>query len=280
MTQTAKFSSQRLRLPTIKHLIAIGSGKGGVGKSTTTVNLARALQQQGQRVGILDADIYGPNQPQMLFGESKQAQTAEQKFIPIEADGIATMSLGYLIDDDTPLIWRGPMVTKMFQQLLLQTHWGELDILLIDLPPGTGDVQLTLAKKIQLTGSVIVTTPQTVATADAQRAIDMFQKTEVNILGVIENMSHHICTACGHQDNIFGHAGGSTLAEKKAVPLLGRIPLDTRIRTACDQGASIGQQFPDDPITKAYQDAAAALMTQIHLHRDAKPSTFPDIVVE
>ena len=277
MTQhTPHFSSAHQTIPGVKNLIAVGSGKGGVGKSTVAVNLASALSAQNMRVGILDADIYGPNQPHMC-GVQKKPDLVDNRFKPIEAHGLFIMSLGFLIEDETPLVWRGPMVSKMLQQLLYQTAWPNIDVLIIDLPPGTGDVQLTLSKKAPLDGAIIVTTPQHVATQDAQKGLAMFQKIEVPILGVVENMSQHICSQCGHTEPLFGTQGGENMAQHFQVPLLAQLPLKQQLRESCDNGAPYVATYPDSDITSQF--LAIAKTVQTHLLNKNR-STFPNIVVE
>lgn len=219
----------------VKNTIAIASGKGGVGKSTVTVNLATALAKMGARVGILDADIYGPSIPLMLGGTA-EVQISGEHYLPIEAHGIQAMSIGYLMQGESALIWRGPMLAKSLIQMIDITQWDDLDYLLIDLPPGTGDIQLSLVQKIPLTAAIIVTTPQTVATLDAQKALNMFDKTGIHVLGIIENMSVHTCSQCGHQDTLFGMGGAQKLCAEHQCQLLGQLPLDARITTHCDQG--------------------------------------------
>lgn len=219
----------------VKNVIAIASGKGGVGKSTVTVNLAAALAKLGARTGILDADIYGPSMPLML-GKTEPVALSGDFYLPVKAHGIQAMSIGYLTDADQALIWRGPMLAKSLIQMLDITLWDELDYLLIDLPPGTGDIQLTLVQKIPLTAAIVVTTPQNVATLDAQKAITMFSKTGINVLGIVENMSTHICSKCTHEEAIFGEGGAASLCEKNHTALLGQLPLDARIREHCDAG--------------------------------------------
>lgn len=243
-------------LPAIKNIIAVGSGKGGVGKSTVSVNLALALQQSGARVGILDADIYGPSQPTMLGVSGQPKVTTDKHMVPHIAHGLQVMSIGFLVEEDTAMIWRGPMVSQALQQLLNETHWGSLDYLIIDLPPGTGDIQLTLLQKVPLAGAVVVTTPQNVAVMDAAKAIQMFNKLEVPVLGIVENMSAHVCSACGHVDSLFGDDGGSNLAERSNVPLLGQVPLESAIREACDAGKPTVVAEPDSVTTQLYTDIA------------------------
>ena len=249
--------------PRIRNVIAVGSGKGGVGKSTTSVNLALALQKLGARVGVLDADVYGPSVPAML-GLSGRPESPDNKSIePMRAFGVEAMSIGLLVDQDTPMIWRGPMATSALMQLFTDTRWGDLDYLLIDLPPGTGDIQLTLAQKIPVAGAVIVTTPQEIATLDARKALAMFAKVNVPVLGVVENMAVHVCSNCGHAEHVFGHGGGQAMAERYDVPLLGSLPLDLRIREQGDAGAPVVAAAPDSAPSLAYLAAAQAMAMQL-----------------
>lgn len=263
----------------IKNIIAIASGKGGVGKSTTTVNLALALSQEGARVGILDADIYGPNQPQMLGATDKPESKDGKTLQPVIAHGIQSMSIGYLIDIDTPMVWRGPMATGALQQLLNDTQWDNLDYLLIDLPPGTGDIQLTLSQKIPLTGAVIVTTPQDIALLDARKAIGMFQKVNVPVLGIVENMSVYLCSQCGHAEHIFGAEGGEKTAKQYNVDLLGSLPLDIKIREQVDSGKPTVIAEPENKITTIYRDIARKVMAKLEQVKKTT-SKFPKIVIE
>lgn len=250
-------------IPRVRNVIAVGSGKGGVGKSTTAVNLALALQQEGARVGVLDADVYGPSIPTML-GLSGKPQSPDNKSIePMRAFGLDAMSIGFLVDADTPMIWRGPMATSALTQLFTDTLWDDLDYLLIDLPPGTGDIQLTLAQKIPVAGAVIVTTPQEVATLDAKKALKMFEKVEVAVLGIIENMALHVCSNCGHQEHLFGEGGGQRMAAQYGVPLLGSLPLDIAIREQGDAGRPVVVAAPDSAVAQAYRQAARALVQQL-----------------
>lgn len=248
--------------PRIKNVIVVASGKGGVGKSTTTVNLALALQQTGARVGVLDADIYGPSIPTMLGTAGKTPLIENEHFIPLEAFGMAVLSIGNLTgDDNTPVVWRGPKATGALMQLFNQTAWPDLDYLLIDMPPGTGDIQLTLAQRIPVTGAVIVTTPQHVALMDAQKGIELFNKVNIPVLGVVENMSTHICSNCGHEDAIFGTGGGEKLSEKYHIPLLGRLPLTASIRENADQGQP--SVIARDSAAQHYKDIAMAMLVQL-----------------
>lgn len=262
----------------IKNTIAIASGKGGVGKSTVTVNLATALAKLGARVGILDADIYGPSMPLML-GEKNEVKIQNDSYIPVQTHGVQAMSIGYLTDSNQALIWRGPMLAKSLIQMLDITLWDDLDYLFIDLPPGTGDIQLTLVQKIPLTAAIVVTTPQNVATLDAQKAIAMFSKTNIDVLGVIENMSTHQCNACGHEEAIFGHGGAEALCNKFHCTLLGQLPLASQVRDDCDKGIPTATKA-STPLTDAF--VTTALRTSIELAK--KPvnyaDKFPNIVVE
>ncbi|MGW8127757.1 iron-sulfur cluster carrier protein ApbC [Stenotrophomonas acidaminiphila] len=249
--------------PRIRNVIAVGSGKGGVGKSTTAVNLAVALQQLGARVGVLDADIYGPSMPAML-GLSGRPESPDNKSIePMRAFGVETMSIGFLVEQDSPMIWRGPMATSALTQLFNDTRWDDLDYLLVDLPPGTGDIQLTLAQKIPVAGAVIVTTPQDIATLDARKALKMFEKVEVPVLGIIENMAVHTCSSCGHVEHLFGEGGGQRMAAQYGVPLLGSLPLEIGIREQGDAGTPIVAAAPDSAAAKAYVAAARRMVEEL-----------------
>ncbi len=238
----------------IKHIIAVASGKGGVGKSTTAVNLALALKARGAAVGLLDADVYGPSQQIMLgIPESQQPEQKEGKYLlPVEAHGLATMSMGYLVSERTPMVWRGPMAGGALQQMLEQTWWGELDYLVIDMPPGTGDIQLTLSQKAKVSGAVIVTTPQDIALLDARKGIEMFAKVGIPVLGIVENMAVHTCSACGHQEHIFGAEGGQRIAAEYGVELLGALPLALSIREQTDSGCPTVVAAPDSPEAASY----------------------------
>jgi len=267
-------------LPNVKNIIAVASGKGGVGKSTTSVNLALALAAEGATVGILDADIYGPSQPQML-GISGRPESADGKSLqPMLAHGIQAMSIGFLVDNDTPMVWRGPMVTGALEQLLRDTRWDNLDYLVIDLPPGTGDIQLTLAQKVPVTGAVIVTTPQDIALLDARKGLKMFEKVGIPILGIVENMSTHICSNCGHEEHIFGAGGGAAMCQDYNVDLLGSLPLDIRIREQTDSGKPTVIADPDGTIAATYKQIArktAYKLSQLSLDHSSK---FPNIVIQ
>lgn len=267
-------------LPNVKNIIAVASGKGGVGKSTTSVNLALALAAEGASVGLLDADIYGPSQPQML-GISGRPDSADGKSIePMRAHGIQAMSIGFLVDTDTPMVWRGPMVTGALEQLLRDTRWQDLDYLIIDLPPGTGDIQLTLAQKIPVTGAIIVTTPQDIALLDARKGLKMFEKVGIPILGIVENMSTHICSNCGHEEHIFGAGGGAVMAKDYQVDLLGSLPLDINIRMQADGGQPTVAASPDSTIAKTYKEIARKAASKIAIASLDHSAKFPNIVIQ
>lgn len=252
-------------LDSISHIIAIASGKGGVGKSTTSANLAMALSQQGAKVGILDADIYGPSLG-ILFGipeGTKPGVKDDQYFIPVEAHGVSVMSMAFLASDQTPMAWRGPMASGALLQLLTQTAWGELDYLIIDMPPGTGDIQLTLAQKASISAAIVVTTPQDLALIDAKKAIGLFEKVNIPVLGIIENMAVHICSACGHVEHLFGEGGGEKLAKQYHVNLLGSLPLSLAIREQADSGVPIVLANPESEASKLYQAIALQVVQQL-----------------
>lgn len=265
-------------MPGVRNIVAIASGKGGVGKSTTAVNLALALSAEGARVGLLDADIYGPSQPSML-GVASKPETDGKSIQPIEAFGLQTMSIGYLIEEDTPMIWRGPMVTGALQQLLNDTRWDNLDYLIIDLPPGTGDIQLTLAQQIPVSGAVIVTTPQDIALLDAQKGLKMFEKVSVPVLGIVENMSIHVCSRCGHAEPIFGAGGGQKMAQKYGVELLGSLPLDIRIREQADGGHPTVLSDPDSAAAQMYRAIARKMAARLAVKAKDYSSRFPSISI-
>jgi len=268
-------------LPGAHNLIAVASGKGGVGKSTVAVNFALALKAEGAKVGLLDADIYGPSQPRMLGLVGRRPETRDGKLLePLVAHGIEAMSIGFLVGDEQPMAWRGPMVTSALNQLLTQTRWGDLDYLIIDMPPGTGDIQLTLAQRVPVSGAVIVTTPQDIALADARKGLEMFQKVHVPVLGVVENMSLHICSRCGHEEHIFGEHGGRNLSEQYGVPLLGTLPLDRRIREETDQGTPTVAAEPKSPIARAFTEAALRAAGELAARAKDYSRLFPNITVE
>jgi ATP-binding protein involved in chromosome partitioning len=268
-------------LDNVKNIVAIASGKGGVGKSTSAVNLALALAGDGANVGILDADIYGPSLPLML-GLSGQQPTSEdgESMEPLLAHGLQVMSIGFLVDTDQPMIWRGPMVTSALNQLLQQTNWKDLDYLIVDMPPGTGDVQLTLSQQVPVSGAVIVTTPQDIALLDARRGLQMFRKVAVPVLGVIENMSTHVCSSCGHEEAIFGAGGGQTMADDFDIELLGQLPLDASIREQTDSGSPTVVSAPDSPQADSYRSAARRMAAQLALKGKDFSHRFPPIIVE
>ena len=264
----------------IRNIIAVASGKGGVGKSTTAVNLALALQDEGARVGLLDADIYGPSQPTMLGIEGRPQSLDGKTMEPLMAHGLQTMSVGFLIDGDTPMVWRGPMVTQALQQLLGETRWQDLDYLIVDMPPGTGDIQLTLAQKVPVTGAVIVTTPQDIALLDARKGLKMFEKVGVPILGIIENMSTHVCTSCGHEEHIFGSGGGARMCADYGVDLLGELPLDLRIREHTDAGAPTVVADPDGKLAASYRAIARKVAVKVAERGEDHSAKFPKIVIK
>lgn len=267
-------------IPNVKNIIAVASGKGGVGKSTTAVNLALAMATEGARVGILDADIYGPSQPHMLgIGQRRPdivGEPGKQQMLPLEAYGIQSISMGYLVTEETPMLWRGPMATGALQQLLMQTRWNNLDYLVIDMPPGTGDIQITLAQKVPVTGAVIVTTPQDIALLDAKKGIEMFRKVNVPVLGVVENMAIHICSNCGHEEHIFGEGGGERIARDYQTELLGSLPLDLSIRADADAGKPTVAMNPDSLISQHYRAIARKLMGKVAVLNE-QANGFPDI---
>jgi ATP-binding protein involved in chromosome partitioning len=267
-------------LPGVKNIVAVASGKGGVGKSTTAVNLALALTAEGAQVGMLDADIYGPSQPQML-GISGKPETRDGKTLePMEGHGIQASSIGFLIDTDTPMVWRGPMVTQALEQLLRETNWRDLDYLIVDMPPGTGDIHLTLSQKIPVTGAVIVTTPQDIALLDARKGLKMFEKVGIPILGIVENMALHLCTQCGHAEHIFGAGGGERMAKEYEVEYLGGLPLDIRIREQTDSGTPTVVAEPDGEIAQVYRQIARRVAVRIAERAKDMSLKMPAIVVQ
>jgi len=265
--------------PGIKNIIAVASGKGGVGKSTTAVNLALALAAEGATVGLLDADIYGPSQPQML-GITGRPESVDGKTLePLEAHGIQAMSIGFLIDTDTPMVWRGPMVTQALEQLLSDTNWRDLDYLVIDMPPGTGDIQLTLSQKVPVTGAVIVTTPQEIAVIDARKGLKMFDKVGIPIVGIVENMSTHVCSNCGHTEPIFGEGGGRAMCRDYNVPFLGGLPLDSKIRAQSDGGRPTVVADPDGAVATTYKEIARKVAVFVAQKSEDHSAKFPTIKV-
>jgi len=267
-------------LPGVKNIIAVASGKGGVGKSTTAVNLALALVAEGASVGILDADIYGPSQPMML-GITGHPQSQDGKALePMVGYGVQAMSIGFLIDTDTPMVWRGPMVTQALEQLLRDTRWENIDYLIVDLPPGTGDIQLTLAQRVPVTGAVVVTTPQDIALIDARKGLKMFEKVDIPILGIVENMSIHVCSKCGHQEPIFGQGGAEKMCRDYGTELLGQLPLDINIREHADSGKPTVVADPDGPVAEVYRRIARRIAVKVaDLGKDMS-SKFPNIVIQ
>ena len=264
----------------IKNIIAVASGKGGVGKSTTAVNLALALSAEGARVGVLDADIYGPSQPRMLGVSGKPESKDGKSLEPMNSYHLQAMSIGFLVDEETPMIWRGPMVTQALQQLLNDTNWDDLDYLVVDLPPGTGDTQLTLAQQVPVSGAVIVTTPQDIALLDARKGFKMFEKVEVPVLGIVENMSIHICSKCGHEEHIFGEGGGQRMSDQYNVDFLGALPLDIRIREETDSGKPTVVAEPDSRISQIYREIARRTAAKLSLKSKDYAARFPQIVIQ
>ncbi|MBT8518536.1 iron-sulfur cluster carrier protein ApbC [Polynucleobacter paneuropaeus] len=267
-------------LPGVKNIIAVASGKGGVGKSTTAANLALALSAEGARVGILDADIYGPSLPMML-GINGRPQTVEENTIePMEGHGLQASSIGFLVDQDSPMVWRGPMVTSALEQLLRQTRWRDLDYLIVDMPPGTGDIQLTLSQKVPVTGAVIVTTPQDIALLDARKGLKMFEKVGVPIIGIVENMSTYICPSCGHEEHVFGSGGGQKMCSDYSVDFLGSLPLNLSIREQSDAGCPTVVAEPNGAISQVYKQIARQVAIRIAGLAKDMSSKFPNIVIQ
>ena len=268
-------------MPGVKNIIAVASGKGGVGKSTTAVNLALALAQEGANVGILDADIYGPSQPQMLGIAGQQPESRDgESMEPLEAYGIKAMSIGFMVDVETPMVWRGPMVAQALDQLLGQTNWGEIDYLIVDMPPGTGDIQLSMSQKVPVTGAVIVTTPQDIALIDARKGLKMFEKVNIPILGIVENMSIHICSKCGHEEHIFGTGGGEQMGKDYNVEFLGSLPLELAIREMADSGKPTVVGAPDSRAADIYRAIARRVAVKVAEKAKDMSSKFPNIVVQ
>jgi ATP-binding protein involved in chromosome partitioning len=266
-------------LPNVKNIVAVASGKGGVGKSTTAVNLALALAAEGARVGILDADIYGPSQPMMMGIEGRPESADGKSMEPLENYGVQVMSIGFLVEADSPMVWRGPMATQALDQLLRQTNWGDLDYLIVDMPPGTGDIQLSLSQKVPLTGAVIVTTPQDIALLDAKKGIKMFEKVGVPILGIVENMAVHVCEKCGHVEHIFGEDGGKHLAAEYKMDYLGALPLNLSIRVQADNGRPTVVSDPDGEIAGLYKGVARQVAVKIAQRAKDFSSKFPSITI-
>ncbi|MFP4207922.1 MAG: iron-sulfur cluster carrier protein ApbC [Wenzhouxiangella sp.] len=268
------------RLQVVKNIIAVSSAKGGVGKSTVSANLALALAAEGAKVGMLDADIYGPSQPRMLGVSGRPDSVDGTSFEPMMSYSIQSISVGYLIDEEEPMIWRGPMVTKAMQQLLGNTRWKDLDYLIIDMPPGTGDIQLTLSQQVPVAGAVIVTTPQDIATLDARKGLQMFRKVNVPVLGIVENMSIHTCSNCGHSEHIFGSGGGERIANDYGVPLLGSLPLDLSIREHADNGRPTVVADPDGDIAGLYRDIAVRMAAKLSMQATDFTHKMPKIVIK
>ncbi|MFB9069169.1 iron-sulfur cluster carrier protein ApbC [Pseudofulvimonas gallinarii] len=267
-------------LPEVKNIIAVASGKGGVGKSTTAVNLALALAAEGANVGVLDADIYGPSVPRMLGVSGRPHSHDNKHFQPMIGHGLQCMSIGFMVDEETPMIWRGPMVTQAMQQMLNQTAWSNLDYLVVDLPPGTGDIQLSLSQKVPVSGAIIVTTPQDIALLDARRAVAMFAKVDIPVLGVVENMSTHRCSNCGHVEPVFGEGGGARMAEEQHVPLLGQLPLALAIREQADGGRPTVVAAPDSDEAAIYRRIARGAAGRLSLRARNKTMGLPKVSIE
>ena len=256
----------------VKHIIAVASGKGGVGKSTTAMNLAVALSVQGKKVGLVDADIYGPSQPRMMNIKDAKPESDGQVIQPVLSHGVKVMSMGFLLEEDEPVIWRGPMVQSALMQMLYQTNWGELDVLILDMPPGTGDIQLSLAQKVSISGAVIVSTPQDIALIDAIKGLNMFKKVNVPLVGLVENMSTYICPGCGHEAHIFGHGGAEKCATDLKMDFLGAVPLDIDIRNKTDEGQSVVVSMPNSPQAQVYKDIATKVATFLQESETRKPA--------
>jgi ATP-binding protein involved in chromosome partitioning len=267
-------------VPGVRHIIAVASGKGGVGKSTTACNLALGLAANGAKVGILDADIYGPSMPRLLGITGRPQPAGGGLLKPLEGYGLKVMSMGFLVEEDTPMIWRGPMVISAITQMLREVDWGELDVLVVDMPPGTGDAQLTMAQQVPLAGAVIVSTPQDLALIDARKGLNMFRKVDVPVLGVVENMSTHICSACGHEEAIFGHGGGGQMAKDFDIPLLGQLPLAMEIRASLDEGKPTMMQSPDSLLAQSYRSLALRTAGELSVKPRSLTLQMPEIVIQ
>ena len=268
------------RLKSVRNIIAVSSAKGGVGKSTVAANLTLALAAEGASVGMLDADIYGPSQPRMLGAQGTPKTRPDKTFEPMRSHGVQSMSIGYLIDEEQPMVWRGPMVSQALQQMLNDTSWQDLDYLIIDMPPGTGDIQLTLSQRVPLAGAIIVTTPQDIATLDARKGLQMFNKVSVPVLGIVENMSMHVCSNCGHEEHIFGAGGGERVASDYGVPMLGALPLDIRIREHADSGRPTVIADPEGETAQSYRSIALRMTARLSALTTEAGSQFPEIAVE
>ena len=271
---------QNAGVPGVKHIVAVASGKGGVGKSTTSVNIALGLQANGLKVGVMDADIYGPSMPRLLGITGRPQPTEENLLKPMEGYGLKVMSMGFLVEEDTPMIWRGPMVMSALSQMLKEVAWGELDVMVVDMPPGTGDAQLTMAQQVPLAGAVIVSTPQDLALIDARKGLNMFRQVDVPVLGIVENMSYFLCPSCGERSDIFGHGGAKKEAEKLGVPFLGEVPLHMDIREKSDAGQPVVVSDPDSSHAKIYRDIAAEVWAEIERNQQSGDRAAPSIVME
>ncbi|HET7561372.1 MAG TPA: iron-sulfur cluster carrier protein ApbC [Rhodanobacteraceae bacterium] len=276
---THKVQGNLMPLPGVKNIIAVASGKGGVGKSTVAVNLALALAAEGANAGVLDADIYGPSQPRMLGIEGRPESPDGKSIIPMTNHGLQVMSIGFLVGEETPMVWRGPMVTQALTQLLTSTRWQDLDYLIVDMPPGTGDIQLTLTQRVPVSGAVIVTTPQDIALLDAKKGLKAFEKVSVPVLGIIENMATHICSNCGHEEHVFGEGGGARMAAQYNVPLLGSLPLDIRIREQADGGNPTVSADPDSELSLRYREIARHTAGRLSLQAERDMTGVPNIRV-
>jgi ATP-binding protein involved in chromosome partitioning len=272
--------AQKPGVPGVKHIVAVASGKGGVGKSTTTANLALALQANGLKVGVLDADIYGPSIPRLFRVTGRPEPVSGRVLKPLEGYGVKVMSMGFLVEEETPMIWRGPMVISALTQMLREVAWGELDVLVVDMPPGTGDAQLTMAQQVPLAGAVIVSTPQDLALIDARKGLNMFRRVDVPVLGIVENMSYFLCPDCGSRHDIFGHGGARAEAEKLGVPFLGEVPLDMQIRETSDAGSPVVVSDPDGSHSKIYRDIAEKVVSEIARYEGGGQRAAPKIVLE